>query len=112
MQKITPFLWFDNNAEEAMHFYVSVFGGGASASDGVNAAKIVSITRYADGPMKGKVLTGVFEIAGNQFMVIDGGPMFKFTEAISLQVSCETQDEVDRYWSQLSAVPGAEQCGW
>jgi predicted 3-demethylubiquinone-9 3-methyltransferase (glyoxalase superfamily) len=102
MQKITPFLWFNDNAEEAINFYVSIFDN----------SKVVSIARYADGPMKGKVLTGVFELAGEQFMAIDGGPAFKFTEAISLQVSCDSQEEVDRYWGKLSAVPEAEQCGW
>lgn len=95
-------MWFDKNAEEAMNFYTSVFADG----------KIISINRYADGPMKDKVLTAVFELAGQQFMAIDGGPTFKFTEAISFQVWCETQEEVDRYWEKLSAVPAAEQCGW
>ncbi len=109
MQKITPFLWFDKNAEEAMNFYTSVFKN----------SKIISITRYPDnapeGPMKGmegKVLTGVFEIEGQQFMALDGGPIFKFTEATSFYVECEDQAEVDYYWGKLSAVPEAEQCGW
>lgn len=109
MQKITPFLWFDNNAEEAMNFYISIFKN----------SKIVSIKRYpegaTEGPMKGmggKVLTGVFELEGQQFMALDGGPIFKFNEAISLVVDCKTQEEVDELWSKLSAVPEAEQCGW
>lgn len=108
-QKITPFLWFDKQAEEAMNFYVSVFKN----------SKIISITNYPDdapeGPMKdmaGKVLTGVFEIEGQQFMCLDGGPIFKFTEATSFYVECEDQTEVDYYWSKLSAVPESEQCGW
>lgn len=109
MQKITPFLWFDKNAEEAINFYTSVF----------KDSKIVSITRYpegySEGPMKGmegKVLTAVFELNGQQFMCLDGGPVFKFSEAISFQVSCESQEEVDDLWEKLSVVPEAEQCGW
>jgi predicted 3-demethylubiquinone-9 3-methyltransferase (glyoxalase superfamily) len=109
MQKITPFLWFNDNAEEAMNFYVSIF----------KDSKIVSIQRYPEGPlegpakgMEGKVLTGVVELQGQQLMVLDGGPAFKFTEAISLMVKCDTQEEIDYYWEKLSAVPEAEQCGW
>ncbi|HVI60625.1 MAG TPA: VOC family protein [Candidatus Saccharimonadales bacterium] len=109
MQKITPFLWFDKNAEEAMEFYTSIF----------KDSKIVSIKRYpegyTEGPMKGmggKVLTGVFELEGQRFMALDGGPIFKFNEAISLQVDCQTQEEVDELWGKLSAVPESEQCGW
>lgn len=108
-QKIIPCLWFDKNAEEAMNFYASIF----------KDANIVSITRYpegySEGPMagmQGKVLTGIFELAGQQFMCLDGGPIFKFNEAISLQVSCEDQAEVDELWEKLSAVPESEQCGW
>ena len=109
MQKITPFLWFDKNAEEAINFYTAVFKDG----------KIVSITRYPEGPleepmkgMEGKVLTGVFELNGQRFMALDGGPMFKFTEAMSFYVECEDQEEVNYYWEKLSAVPESEQCGW
>ena len=109
IQKITPFLWFDKNAEEAMNFYVGIFKN----------SKIVSIQRYPEGQligpmtgMEGKVLTGVFELEGQRFMALDGGPLFKFTEAISFYVECENQDEVDDYWNKLSAVPDAEQCGW
>lgn len=110
MQKITPFLWFEkNNAEEAMNYYVSVFKN----------SKIVEITRYPSdmqvGPvpdMAGKVLTGVFELNGQQFMCLDGGPLWSFTGAISFLVECEDQEEIDAYWSKLSAVPEAEQCGW
>jgi predicted 3-demethylubiquinone-9 3-methyltransferase (glyoxalase superfamily) len=109
MQKISPFLWFDDNAEEAMNFYVSIFKG----------SRIVSIKRYPEGvmegPMKGmggKVLTGVFELEGQRFMCIDGGPVFKFNEAISLSVDCESQAEVDELWNKMSAVPEFEQCGW
>ena len=109
MQKIIPSLWFDRNAEEAMNFYVSVFPNSV----------IVEIHRYpagiTEGPMKGfdgKVLTGIFELDGQRFMALDGGPTFTFTEAISFHVECTTQEEVDHYWSHLSAVPESEQCGW
>ncbi|MFA5935307.1 MAG: VOC family protein [Patescibacteria group bacterium] len=111
MQKITPFIWFEkNNAEEAMNFYVSVFKN----------AKIVEISRYPEGMteehmknMGGKVLTGIFELDGQQFMCIDGGPgVFQLSGAISFLVTCEDQAEIDHYWEKLSAVPEAEQCGW
>jgi predicted 3-demethylubiquinone-9 3-methyltransferase (glyoxalase superfamily) len=108
-QKIIPCLWFDRNAEEAMDFYTSIF----------KDSKIVSITRYPEGPLEGpmegfegKVLTGIFELNGQQFMCLDGGPVFTFNEAVSLQVTCEDQAEVDELWEKLSAVPEAEQCGW
>jgi predicted 3-demethylubiquinone-9 3-methyltransferase (glyoxalase superfamily) len=109
-QKITPFMWFEKNAEEAMNFYVSVFPN----------SKIVTIQRYpegiTEGPMAGfdgKVLTGVFELQGQRFMAIDGGAgVFTPSGAISYLVECETQEEIDTYWSQLSVVPEAEQCGW
>lgn len=109
MPKITPFLWFDNQAEEAMNFYTSVFPN----------SKIVSIRRYPEHAtdehlkgMEGKVLTGVFELDGQEFMALDGGPAFKFNESISFMISCKDQDEIDYYWEKLSAVPAAEQCGW
>lgn len=108
-QKIVPCLWFDKNAEEAMNFYLSVFKN----------SKIVSIKRYPDdiqvGPMRdmaGKVLTGIFELEGQRFMCLDGGPIFKFNEAVSLYVECESQAEVDELWGKMSAVPESEQCGW
>jgi predicted 3-demethylubiquinone-9 3-methyltransferase (glyoxalase superfamily) len=108
-QKITPFLWFDKEAKEAMEFYTSVFKDG----------KILSIQYYPEGSqeehlkgMEGKVLTGVFEIAGQKFMALDGGPIFKFNESISFYVECDGQEEVDYFWEKLSAVPESEQCGW
>lgn len=107
-QKITPFLWFDNNAEEAMNFYISVFGNG----------KILNVSRYdeagakASGMPEGTVMVGEFELFGQRFSALNGGPVFKFTEAISFAVNCETQEEVDRLWEKLSADPTAEQCGW
>jgi predicted 3-demethylubiquinone-9 3-methyltransferase (glyoxalase superfamily) len=98
-QKITPFLWFDNEAEEAMNFYVSVFKN----------SKIVSTGPGPDG----KVMTGTFELEGQKFMALNGGPQFKFTEAISLFVDCTDQAEVDDLWNKLTADGGkASQCGW
>ena len=95
MQKITPFLWFDDNAEEAMNFYVSIF----------KDSRIVNVRRYGEaGPgKKGSVMTGTFQIEGQEFHALNGGPRFKFSEAISLFVNCETQEEVDELWSKLSA---------
>lgn len=108
-QKITPFLWFDKEAKEAMEFYTSVFKDG----------KIVSIQYYPEGSqeenlkgMEGKVLTGIFELAGQRFMALDGGPLFKFNESISFYVECDGQEEVDYFWKKLSAFPQSEQCGW
>src|ERR1700741_2030249 len=104
MQKITPFLWFDNNAEEAANFYVSVF----------KDSKILSVSRYGDagpGP-KGAVMVAEFQIQGQQFTALNGGPVFKFTEAISFVVNCDTQEEVDYFWSKLSAGGEESRCGW
>lgn len=116
MQKITPHLWFDKEAEEAIKYYVEVFNG---APNKKAESKVLSITRYpggySEGPMagmEGKVLTGVFELAGQQFMGLDGGSIFKFNEAVSLLINCETQEEIDYFWSKLSAHPENEQCGW
>jgi predicted 3-demethylubiquinone-9 3-methyltransferase (glyoxalase superfamily) len=116
MQKITPFLWFDTRAEEAMNFYVGLFNG---APHKRHESRIVSISRYEKGMdvpggevLAGKVLTGVVELAGQRFMALDGGPSFKFTEAVSFYVECADQAEVDYFWNKLSAVPEAEQCGW
>jgi predicted 3-demethylubiquinone-9 3-methyltransferase (glyoxalase superfamily) len=104
MQKITPFLWFDNNAEEAMNFYISVF----------KDSKILSVTRYGEagpGP-KGSVMTGKFQLEGQEFTALNGGPHFKFTEAISFVVNCETQEEVDEFWEKLVEGGEESQCGW
>jgi predicted 3-demethylubiquinone-9 3-methyltransferase (glyoxalase superfamily) len=103
-QKITPFLWFNDNAEQAMDFYTSVF----------KDSKIVSVSRYGDagpGP-KGTVMVGKFEIEGQEFLALNGGPHFTFTEAISLVVNCETQAEVDYYWDKLGTGGKIQQCGW
>jgi predicted 3-demethylubiquinone-9 3-methyltransferase (glyoxalase superfamily) len=104
MQQITPFLWFDGNAEEAMKFYTSIFKN----------SKIGSVRRYGDagpGP-KGSVMTGTFQLNGQEFMALNGGPLFKFTEAISFFVNCETQEEVDELWEKLSAGGQESRCGW
>ena len=103
-QRITPFLWFDGQAEEAAKFYVSIFPN----------SKLGSTSRYGEagpGP-KGSVMTVAFELDGLSFTALNGGPMFKFTEAISLVVHCETQAEVDHYWDKLSAGGQQVQCGW
>ena len=104
MQKITTFLWFDDKAEEAMNFYISLFKN----------SKVVSVSRYGDagpGP-KGSVMVATFQLDGQEFMALNGGPHFKFTEAISLLVNCETQEEVDRFWEKLSEGGEKSQCGW
>ena len=104
MQKITPFLWFDTQAEEAANFYVSIFKN----------SKIGSIRRYGDagpGP-KGSVMTITFQIEGQDFVALNGGPVFKFTPAISFFVDCQTQEEVDQLWAKLSEGGRTDQCGW
>ena len=110
MQKITPFLWFNDQAEAAADFYTSVFKN----------SKIVSVTRYgeeaaqASGRPKGTVMTMAFQLEGQEFVAINGGPHFTFTPAISFVVNCKSQEEVDNYWERLSAGgdEGAQQCGW
>jgi len=104
MQKITPFLWFDDKAEEAMNFYVSIFQN----------SKRGRISRYGEagpGP-KGTVMVATFQLEGQDFIALNGGPHFKFTEAISLVVNCESQDEVDAFWEKLSEGGSKGQCGW
>ena len=106
MQKITPFLWFDDQAEAAANFYVSVFKN----------SKVKEITHYTgEEPVgqKGSVMTVAFELDGQEFVALNGGPRFKFTEAVSFVVNCETQEEIDYYWDKLTAGGGEEvQCGW
>ena len=105
MQKITPFLWFDSQAEEAVQFYLSVFKEG----------KVHATTRYPEGGPRaaGTVMTISFELNGEQFVALNGGPGFPFTNAVSLVVNCETQDEVDYYWEKLVSGGGEHiQCGW
>lgn len=104
MQKIRPFLWFDRNAEEAMNFYTSIFKN----------SKILNVMRYGEagpGP-KGSVMGGAFQLEGQEFMALNGGPQFTFTPAISLFVNCETQEEVDNLWEKLSAGGEKNSCGW
>jgi len=104
MQTITPFLWFDGDAEEAMNFYVSIF----------RDSKVESVSRWGEGGPgpKGTVMSATFRLAGQKFMALNGGPQFKFTEAISLFVSCETQEEIDDLWEKLSAGGSKDRCGW
>jgi predicted 3-demethylubiquinone-9 3-methyltransferase (glyoxalase superfamily) len=104
MQKITPFLWFDGKAEEAVQFYTSIFKN----------SKVGEVRRYGDagpGP-KGSVMTASFQIEGQEFIALNGGPLFKFTPAISFFVDCETQREVDELWEKLSDGGETQQCGW
>jgi len=108
MQKITPFLWFDNQAEDAARFYVSIFKNsriGSVAHYDEEAAK-------AAGRPKGSVMTVAFELDGQEFTALNGGPLFKFTEAISFVVNCDTQEEVDHFWEKLSAGGQEGPCGW
>lgn len=116
VQKIVPSLWFDKETEEAVNFYVDVFN---TSPHKRQDSKIISIARYEQGmevpgaeQMEGKVLTAIFELSGQRFMALDGGPIFKFNESVSFYVECEDQDEVDHFWNNLSAVPESEQCGW
>lgn len=115
-QTIVPSLWFDTQCEEAVNFYVDVFRGSPHKSAD---SRVISIQRYEEGikapgaeQMLGKVLTAIFELNGQRFMALDGGPIFTFNEAVSFYVECEDQAETDYFWDTLSAVPEAEQCGW
>jgi predicted 3-demethylubiquinone-9 3-methyltransferase (glyoxalase superfamily) len=116
MQKIAPYLWFEKDAEAAMEFYVSVFNNSPVKKE---ESRVVRVNKFPDVAvdehmvgLEGKVSNGEFELAGQRVMAFDGGPMFKFNEAISLYVECESQEEVDYFWNSLSAVPDAEACGW
>ncbi len=118
MQKITPFLWFDKEAEEAINLYVDIFSKSPAKK---GESKIVSINRYPEGPLEGpmkglegKVLTAVFELEDQKFMALDGGPLFKASGAVSFYIECEKQEEVDHFWSRLSegGDPNSQQCGW
>ncbi len=108
MQRITPFLWFDHQAEEAATFYASIFKN----------SRLTSVARYdgaaakASGRPKRSVMTVAFELDGQEFTALNGGPLFKFTEVISLVVNCETQEEVDHFWEKLSAGGQEVECGW
>jgi predicted 3-demethylubiquinone-9 3-methyltransferase (glyoxalase superfamily) len=108
MQKITPCLWFDNQAEEAVNFYATIF----------NNSKVLNVARYGEegakvsGRPKGTVMTVTFQLEGQEFMALNGGPAFTFSPAISFIVNCETQEKVDRLWEKLSKGGEIEQCGW
>ncbi len=108
MRTITPFLWFDGQAEEAAIFYVSIF----------KDSEITRMTHYGDagkevhGRAQGSVMTVTFRLNGQEFMALNGGPAFKFNESVSFLIPCDTQEEIDYYWEKLSADPLAEQCGW
>ena len=104
MQKITPFLWFDGKAEEAMNFYTSIFKN----------SKVGRVSRYGEGGPgpKGSVMSATFQIEGQEFMALNGGPQFTFSPAISFFVNCETQEEVDELWEKLSAGGQKDRCGW
>jgi predicted 3-demethylubiquinone-9 3-methyltransferase (glyoxalase superfamily) len=104
MPKITPYLWFDNQAEEAMTLYTSIFPN----------SRFGEVSRYGEGGPgePGTIMSGTFSLDGQEFMVLNGGPQFKFNEAISLFVHCDTQEEVDRYWDQLVAGGEPGPCGW
>jgi predicted 3-demethylubiquinone-9 3-methyltransferase (glyoxalase superfamily) len=104
MQKITPFLWFDGKAEEAMNFYISIFKN----------SRVGRVTRYGEagpGP-KGTVMSATFQLEGQEFMALNGGPQFRFTPAISFFVNCETQQEVDELWEKLCEGGKKDRCGW
>jgi len=102
--RITPFLWFDSNAEEAVDFYLTVFK---------NSRRLDEVRNTGDAPgPKGGILTIAFELDGQKFTALNGGPAFKFTEAISFTVRCDTQEEIDEYWSKLTAGGSEVQCGW
>ena len=101
MQKITPFLWFNNQAEDATNFYVSIF----------KHSKVVRVTRNGPGP-KDSVMSTTFQLDGQDFYALNGGPLFTFTPAISFFIHCETQPEIDEFWEKLSAGGTQERCGW
>lgn len=115
-RRIVPSLWFDENTEEAVEYYIETFNTAPSKR---SESRLLSIQRYEEGmevpgaeQMIGKVLTAIFELDGQRFMALDGGPVFRFNEAVSFYVECEDQADVDHFWGRLSAVPEAEQCGW
>jgi len=108
-QKITPSLWFDMNAEEAMNYYIEVFPN--SRINHIEIYPDESLNEHFKG-MSGKVINGNFTLNGQDFICLDGGPVFTFNEAVSFTIACKDQEEIDYYWSKLSHVPEAEQCGW
>ncbi|HTH72206.1 MAG TPA: VOC family protein [Candidatus Pristimantibacillus sp.] len=111
-QKITPNLWFDGNAQEAVDYYVSVFPDSKVLSTEYYPKTAEEGLADFQKDMAGKVLTVEFELSGMRFMAINAGPQFKFNEAVSFAVACKDQEEIDYYWEKLSSVPESEQCGW
>ncbi|OGE73788.1 MAG: hypothetical protein A3I07_02290 [Candidatus Doudnabacteria bacterium RIFCSPLOWO2_02_FULL_42_9] len=119
MQKITPCLWFENKCEEAINYWINIYNTNPAKK---SESKIILIQRYSDKPvpnlpmngLEGKILTAIFELEGQKFMALDGGPIFKPNAAISFEISCDTQEEVDHFWTKLSegGDPNAQQCGW
>jgi len=104
IKKVTPYLWFDNNADEAINFYKDLFK---------ENIKVDNLNHYPSGPLEGKVQSATFKIFNQDFCAFDGGPMYKFTEAISFFISCEDQDEINYYWEKITSNGGEEQaCGW
>lgn len=118
MREITPCLWFDDKAEEAANFYVSIFSLVRGSASGGKNSRILSTARYgeegakASGRPKGTAMTVIFQLDGQNFMALNGGPVFTFSPAISFIVNCETQEEVDRFWETLSEGGKTDQCGW
>ncbi|HLZ35659.1 MAG TPA: VOC family protein [Nitrospira sp.] len=118
MQPVTPCLWFDSHAEEAAKFYVSIFSSRSGAANGKPASTILSIARYGkagaqvSGRPQGSVMTVTFQLEGQQFMALNGGPQFTFSPAVSFIVDCQTQEDVDELWKKLSEGGEAGQCGW
>ncbi len=108
MPKITPFLWFDGNAEEAANYYVSIFKN----SKITNVARFDDAGAKASGQPSGSVMTIAFQLDGQEFVGLNGGPIYKFSEAVSFSVNCETQEEIDYYWEKLSAGGEESMCGW
>ena len=113
MQRVTTFLWFNDQAEEAVNFYVSVFSTAGFESKVLQTSRYSDEVAVASGRPKGSVMTMTFELAGQKFMALNGGPQFQFTPAISLMVNCDTQQQIDHFWDQFSGNGGTEvQCGW
>lgn len=112
VQKITPNLWFDGNAQEAADYYVSAFPGGTIISTEYYPSSAEEGLADFQKDLAGKVLTVEFEVGGMRFVAINAGPEFKFNESVSFSIACENQEEIDDYWSKLSHVPESEQCGW
>lgn len=110
MQKIIPHLWYDKEAKEAAEFYVSVFEGNPHKS-GTQTSRIIGAETLHDTP-SGDTESVSFELAGQPFMAISAGPLFKFNESVSFMITCDSQEEIDYFWEKLSAVPESEQCGW